>query len=89
MTEHLLAQTLEDEDQKLAAYYNRGGERAADGEAPNIAGLRPDMHPLVARGLGITPGERLSPEAINGLLAGRRADGEQIEGKRYFNPNYG
>jgi hypothetical protein len=44
---------------------------------------RRDMHPLVARGLGIDPDLPLSREAINNLLSGHRADGEAIAGKHY------
>ena len=51
-------------------------------DAP-IAVLRPDLHPLAAVGLGIERGRVLDRDAINALLAGRRADGETIAGKHY------
>lgn len=51
-------------------------------DAP-LAVLRPDMHPMVAQGLGIDPEGLLSRDEINALLAGRRADGSPIEGKHY------
>jgi conjugative relaxase-like TrwC/TraI family protein len=54
-----------------------------DDRPPPAAELRRDMHPLVAKGLGVDPEAPLTVDQINGLLAGRRADGEEIEGKRY------
>ena len=45
--------------------------------------VRPDIHPIVAAGLGIEDGRLLNKDQINGLLAGRRTDGEKIEGKHY------
>ena len=52
-------------------------------DAP-VAVLRGDLHPLAAQGLGIDdPQGLLSPEQINALLAGRRADGTLIAGKIY------
>lgn len=51
------------------------------GETP--ARFRRDMHPLVAKGLGIDPEAAPTPDQISALLAGRRADGEKIEGKHY------
>ena len=65
-----LAETLEQRDFE-AAY------------GPPVAEPRRDMHPLVARGLGVDPDRGVTREEINALLAGRRADGEEIEGKRY------
>ena len=140
LTNHLLNNTVNQEQARLAAYYGRGMVRSdsltelarqvADGDlkvseavaqavsesiqaggdpdlldateerltnqlsdlasrisegledAP-IAVLRPDMHPLAAQGLGIEAGRLLDRDAINALLAGRRADGETIEGKHY------
>jgi conjugative relaxase-like TrwC/TraI family protein len=51
-------------------------------DAP-LAIIRPDMHPLVAVGLGIDPAGMLSKAEINALLSGNRADGERIDGKHY------
>ena len=52
-------------------------------DAP-VAVIRSDLHPVAARGLGIDdPHGLLSPEQINALLAGRRADGAPIAGKNY------
>jgi hypothetical protein len=52
-------------------------------DAP-VAVIRSDLHPVAARGLGIDdPRGLLSPEQINALLAGRRADGAPIAGKNY------
>lgn len=79
MTDHLLNQTLKPVRAVLAAYYGRGQIR----ESADLAELRPDMHPLVAQGLGIDPAEPLDRDNINALLAGRRADGDFIAGKHY------
>ena len=51
-------------------------------DAP-LAVLRPDMPPSVALGLRIDPEAMLDRDQINALLAGQRADGEKIAGKRY------
>ena len=78
---------------KLAAAEDRlmtrladAAERVERGEpavALPLAVLRPDMHPLVAQGLGIDPEEAVTRDQINGNLAGRRADGSKIAGKVY------
>jgi phage/plasmid primase-like uncharacterized protein len=62
---------------RLAGYYVGAG---ADGEmsAPAIPQL--DVHPAVQKGLGITPGRALSTKELANLLAGKRADGNDIEG---------
>ena len=78
MSRHMLTQTIPKEVADLARYYTRGMEVKADEAMP-----RRDMHPLAARGLGIDPDRPVSLEQINALLAGRRADGEKITGKRY------
>lgn len=59
-------------------------ERAAEGllDAP-LAVVRQDAHPLALQGLGIAPDGILTNDEINALLAGRRADGELIDGKHY------
>jgi len=133
MTDHLLTNTVPQEEARLAAYYGRGmvrdtlieglaeqvaagdlaysealselmaryiregghvdltnaaeerlGKRLADvafriqeglQDAP-LAVVRPDIHPMVAAGLGIDPEGMLNREEINALLAGRRADGK-------------
>ena len=80
MTDHLVNQTMpEGERAKLAAYYTKG--LALSGTA--LCVLRPDMNPRVAMALGIDPTKPLTKEQINGLLAGRRTDGKEIEGKCY------
>jgi hypothetical protein len=53
-----------------------------DPNAP-IAVVRPDLHPLAAMGLGIGASRKLTNDQVEALLAGRRADGELIEGKYY------
>ena len=140
MTDHLLNQTLAQDQARLAAYYSRGmvpdramealARQVADGRATYSEGLdalvqtyirdggdlglleaaearlgkrlgdlvfriqegleeaplavvRPDMDLAAAMGLGIDPGGLLSRDEINALLAGRRTDGERVEGKHY------
>src|SRR3954468_16985630 len=78
MANHLLTQTLPQEVADLARYYTHEA-----GTGPDGAGPRPDMHPIVAQGLGIDATRNLSRDEINALLAGRRADGAKIEGKQY------
>jgi TrwC relaxase/AAA domain len=48
-----------------------------------VAVVRPNLHPMVAQGLGIERDAILTRDEISALLAGRRADGETIEGKYY------
>ena len=45
--------------------------------------VRPDTDAGVMIGLGIRPGMVLNEHEINNLLAGRRVDGEKIQGKHY------
>ncbi|GEO43034.1 hypothetical protein SAE02_71820 [Skermanella aerolata] len=66
------------EDLDLARYYTQEVELGEGQAMP-----RRDMHPVVAKGLGINPDKPLDMDQINSLLAGRRADGEKIEGKQY------
>lgn len=51
-------------------------------DAP-LAIVRPDADPRALAGLGIEADGLLSRDEINALLAGRRADGELVEGKEY------
>ncbi|GEO42166.1 hypothetical protein SAE02_63140 [Skermanella aerolata] len=78
MSRHLLTQTIPQEVADLARYYTQGMEVGQDEALP-----RRDMHPIVAAGLGIDPDKPVTIDQINALLAGRRADGEKIEGKQY------
>ena len=66
---------------RLARVLERRDFEDAYGAAP--AEPRRDMHPLVARGLGLDPDQAISRTAIQALLAGRRADGRRIAGKSY------
>ena len=74
----MLTQTVPREVADLARYYTQGMEVGQDEALP-----RRDMHPVVAKGLGIDPNKPVTMDQTNGLLAGRRADGEKIEGKTY------
>lgn len=77
---------LEAAKERMATQLADAAERVRRGEpaiVPPLAVLRPDLHPLVAQGLGIDPQASLGRDAINGLLAGRRASGEKIAGKTY------
>jgi phage/plasmid primase-like uncharacterized protein len=89
---HLLNHTLPAEQANVSAYYHRGmksgvddvfGVRADGSQGPPVAVVRPNIHPLVADGLGIKIDATLADAAVNGLLAGRRVDGGLIEGKVY------
>jgi hypothetical protein len=89
---HLLNHTLPAEQANVSAYYHRGmksgvddvfGVRADGSQGPPVAVVRPNIHPLVADGLGIKIDSTLADTAVNGLLAGRRVDGGLIEGKVY------
>jgi hypothetical protein len=79
LTRHMLTQTVPREVADMDRYYTRGLELGVD-----QAMMRQDMHPLVAPGLGVDPTCPVGVSEINALLAGRRADGEKIEGKRYL-----
>lgn len=48
-----------------------------------LAIVRPDAHSLALAGLGIEPDGLLTSQEISALLAGRRADGELVDGKHY------
>jgi hypothetical protein len=59
---HLLNHTLPAEQANVSAYYHRGmksgvddvfGVRADGSQGPPVAVVRPNIHPLVADGLGI------------------------------------
>ena len=68
----------------LARRLGRLAVRIQEGlENAPVAVIRPDLHPLAASGLGIEADDILSREQISALLAGRRADGALIAGKRY------
>lgn len=68
---------------ELAALYREDQRAAGDYQNMPLGIVRPDLHPLVAIGLGISPDHQLTPDEINALLAGRRSDGEVVEGKHY------
>jgi conjugative relaxase-like TrwC/TraI family protein len=79
----MLAEPQEAEERVSRRLDSMAG-RIRDGlENAPVAVIRPDLHPMVASGLGIDPDALLSKAQINALLAGRRADGEQIDGKHY------
>jgi conjugative relaxase-like TrwC/TraI family protein len=76
--------TDEDQDRLIRKLSDAVDRRAPGEQAPAAAAPRRDMHPLVARALQIDPDQPLAdPDQINGLLAGRRADGTRIPGKLY------
>ena len=79
-----LAEVEERLGKRLADLAERLDERAQAGlENAPVAVVRQDLHPLAASGLGIDHEALLSTDEIGALLAGRRADGEKIEGKNY------
>ena len=94
MPEHLRGLSAEALQRRLSSLIDQwseamaaAGDKASLGAAldPNapIAVVRPDLHPMVALGLGIDPSRRLTGDQVEALLAGRRSDGELIEGKNY------
>ena len=78
LTKHMLTQSIQKEAEELSRYYTRENEI---GE--NEARLRRDMHPLVAKGLGVDPNKPVGFDEIGALMSGHRADGKKIEGKTY------
>ena len=78
MSKHMLTQTVPREVADLSRYYTQGMEVGENEALP-----RRDMHPVVAKGLGLDPDKPVTLDQINALLAGRRADGEKIAGKTY------
>lgn len=79
VTRHMLNRTVPKDVADLARFYTRDIEVKAHEAAP-----RRDMHPLVAKGLMIDPDRPVTMDQINALLAGRRSNGEKIQGKRYI-----
>jgi conjugative relaxase-like TrwC/TraI family protein len=79
---HLLERTVDEAEQRMAAYYARAG--TADASAAEGLGsvpvVREDIDPVSARVLGITPGEALSQERLANILGGRSADGGELDG---------
>ena len=79
----MLAEPREAEE-RVSRRLESMAQRIREGlESAPVAVIRPDLHPLVAAGLGIDPDALLTKEQINALLAGRRSDGELVEGKHY------
>lgn len=78
MTKHMLTQSVPNEVAEISIHYTRENQI---GE--NEARLRRDMHPLVAKGLGVDPEKPVGFNEISALLSGHRADGKKIEGKTY------
>jgi TrwC relaxase len=67
----------------LARYYTQGTQMPGPQPGEAAVDLRHDLHPLVAKGLGLDPERAPTREEIGAMLAGRRADGKKIEGKHY------
>lgn len=83
--EHLWNQTLAKRQADVAAYYHRGMDPGtAEAKINDFAPvLRTDMHPIAADGLGIDRQRDMTPAEVNGLIAGRNAQGGLIDGKKY------
>src|SRR3954470_24350311 len=71
---------IDAEEERLSARLDTAIQRHDfDGHYGGIlADARRDMHPLVSQGLGIDLERPLTRDEQNALLAGRRADGEEI-----------
>jgi conjugative relaxase-like TrwC/TraI family protein len=79
----MLAEPQEAEE-RVARRLADMAERISEGlENAPVAVIRPDLHPIAAAGLGIDPDALLTKQRIDALLAGRRSDGELVEGKNY------
>ncbi len=84
LSSYYLTQSLPQEVADIARYYTKGTVRAdSTDSAEGTSELRPDLHPLVVKGLGLQPERPLTKDEIGALLAGRRADGKKITGKEY------
>src|SRR4051812_13185841 len=82
MAEHLREQTIPEEMVAMADYYLRGVKRA---EVAGTAAIpRQDMPMGVAQALGLDVTRTATHEEVVNLLQGRRADGEEIAGKRPY-----
>ncbi|MBE7245805.1 MAG: relaxase domain-containing protein, partial [Actinomycetospora chiangmaiensis] len=85
MAAHLLEATLPPELAQVAAYYARTpglAERAGpEAFAATVPRVREDLDPRLAALLGLDPHSVPDADAIANLLAGRRADGDPVEGR--------
>jgi conjugative relaxase-like TrwC/TraI family protein len=84
MAAHLLEATLPPEMAQVAAYYARSpGAASAGPEAftATVPRIREDLDPRLAALLKLDPHQVLDADAIAHLLAGRRADGEPVDGR--------
>src|SRR3954470_21737407 len=82
MAEHLREQTIPEEMVAMADYYLRGVTRA---EVQGTAAIpRQDMPIAVAQTLGLDATRTATHEEVVNLLQGRRADGEEIAGRRPY-----
>jgi hypothetical protein len=72
---------LDEVERRLALRLDAEAFRIFEG-MPKVA-IREDAHSLALDGLGIDPMMPLTLAEVSALLAGRRADGEEIEGKAY------
>lgn len=75
---------IDDVEDRLSMRLSDKAFKIAEGmDTAPLGILRPDINPIVARGLGIDLDRDLTTGEINALIAGRRTDGELIEGKKY------
>jgi len=82
MAEHLREQTIPEEMVAMADYYLRGVKRA---EVAGTAAIpRQDMPIAVAQALGLDVTRTGTHQEVVNLLQGRRADGEEIAGRRPY-----
>jgi conjugative relaxase-like TrwC/TraI family protein len=85
MAQHVMEVTLPPELAAVAAYYSR--TPGVDPTDPAVFGVthpvvRADINPRVADLLGLDPRRPLTGDQLSQILAGRRADGESIPGRR-------
>ena len=86
---HLLERTVDEAEQRLAAYYTRSAADVPVEDLGSVPVARADLHQALGRVLGIAPGETLSRERLANILGGRAADGEEMDGHQRDVRRYG
>ena len=86
---HLLERTVDEAEQRLAAYYTRSAADVPVEDLGSVPVARADLHPALGRVLGITPGAVLSREHMANILGGRAADGGEMDGHQRDVRRYG
>lgn len=77
---HLMEKTLPAERMAQAIYYTQGDPAPDQAvvDAGSIPTVSQDLHPALSDALGIAPGAVLTAEQLAHILAGKRADGDDL-----------